>query len=1611
MIYTLKNCKYALLMSACVFLFNCKVSAKGFSDTLGVQAVKNLSVKKASKSQLSDIDQLLNQQHFDFSKNETGFSEDFFAKFNAPANVQIEKYRDTARSVISELESTNNFVEFLTPSDLSKLPVGFKKRIGTTEVTIAVSNIIFTPRFAELTVFARIKIPQSPNTIFFGIKGLKLSNNGGIIGDAKLVLLGDLAIPINGRNSALVLKGGFDINTGQSVDKTYITMDCSGFKKLRIDADVEFPRSILLPVNAAGDIDSDINNRVKGSFSTEVSNWNDILASFSLSSFQVKGLKDIIFNINTAAFDFSDYRNSDNIVYPAGYQQKYLNANAPELWRGVYVKDLNVSLPRGFKDKTTSQRVSFGVNDMIIDNNGLTGIFYAENVLPLKKGNAGGWKFSVDSIRLAIEANSLQRASFGGKIGIPFSKDQNTTDTLNKKKYLSYGASISYNGDYVLNIRTQDSLQFDIWKAEVLLEPNSWVQLKYENNVFKPEAMLNGSMGMNIKNTSDTSNARDNKAAVADFKGVKFQGLNIKSEAPYVSAQYFGYQGELKLANFPLSIENISLRNISANEVGIAFNAKITLQDGDFTGSTGVTIVGTMDDDQGIKSWKYTRLKIDSVTIHANVKNSFQIDGYVKFMDADPVYGDGWKGGISAKFTKGFASGFDVSVNAVFGKTTYRYWYIDGKVSFPGSGISCGFININGFGGGAYYKMKKNGFSNTPSAFTTGVNYIPDSTTSLGVKAAIYFNVIKKSLANGEASFEIAFNSNGGLKYLGIFGYGRVMAEIPGISNVADYVSDKFKKCEIKTAASGKTLQELDNLKLFQSTNAAQITYDAETTPGQVGLEAYLGIQYDFNSSTLHATFDMYVNAAAGFIQGAASGNRAGWAVLHIAPDKWYLHAGTPTDKLGIVFGVGPFRIRTGAYFMLGHDIPAFPPPPPIVVSILNQAGLNYVPPAIPGDIANGTGVAFGASIDVNTGDVRFLMLYARFQAGLGFDLMLKKWDNSIICAETGQQIGLKGWWAEGQAYAYLQGELGIRIKIGFFRKNISLIRGSAAALVEAKLPNPTWFRANIAVNVRILGLININVGFKFTVGHLCTFANNGDPGNGENPYDEEIKSIETITPENNATGKSLFIKPQIKFQVKPGQEITMDNPDGPPDVYRPVLEYCKIVTAAGVEVPTEKVYNSAGDLLTLKLNETLNANSSYKVMTKIAFYVKRGNQYSWIPLTHDGVRIEEVSDVVFSTGVGVDSIPIENCNRMYPFPEEKFVYPGETTSGSVQLNVGVSSIFSQAPAWKARFINVQTGVEAGFTTSTYDAGTKKISFGIPPTLPASTNYRLEITKASFVTGSGDSSKPALTYKFKTSAYNTLAQKIQALQTVQGIVGRVSSDVINLQSKVAEYEGFESAELIGNNYTNNQPLIRTEAILSDSFYLGRIAPLIYRTVPLADSLGYISFTITNRNTSLMGVPPVKAINVSSYYINSLDGYYGNFSKIRLPFIYNLPYYYSRDFNDLKSQVVNYYLQGLGGNTTGSWICTGGGNGGPVQNEHNLWGEEIPVETVGDEPVCIYVPNVNSQTFDLIPPIFRPLVASPFPFMPNGTYKIKIQYLGVDNVPGTFGEYNFLNPIE
>ncbi len=323
------------------------------------------------------------------------------------------------------------------------------------------------------------------------------------------------------------------------------------------------------------------------------------------------------------------------------------------------------------------------------------------------------------------------------------------------------------------------------------------------------------------------------------------------------------------------------------------------------------------------------------------------------------------------------------------------------------------------------------------------------------------FSVANEGAINGEASFEIAFSRSGGLNFIGFYGFAKFVGKIPGTENVEKFVKEKAQKIadlEKKFIANSGGLQKLQALKQFEPNKAAAAVFEPSSKPGEEGgFGAAVGIQYDFTQNSLHATFDLYVNVLGGVMRGTASGNRAGWAVLHIDPKEWYVHMGTPTDRLGLKMGIGGVSIETGSYLMLGSRIPGSPPPPKQVADILGVSmdELDYMRDL--NALGDGRGFAFGASLKVATGDMTFLILYANFQAGIGFDIMLKDYQD-MQCKGRSGAIGMDGWYANGQSYVYLQGELGVKVNLWFLKTKIPIIKGAAAALMQAKLPNPDFY-------------------------------------------------------------------------------------------------------------------------------------------------------------------------------------------------------------------------------------------------------------------------------------------------------------------------------------------------------------------------------------------------------------------------------------------------------------------------------------------------------------------------------------------------------------------------
>ena len=377
--------------------------------------------------------------------------------FSYGQDIAPPKELSAASSSIQKIEASDRWVDKFSNEDLVELPIGIRKTISNVQYSIGVTKATFTPEYTTLTVFCRVDIPQKdkngqPMQLFFGANNVKLSHQGGIIGEAKLVLLGNVDIPFSDNKWQVSLYGGFDMATGNvNDDLTYVTIDCDGFKEMKISGAVEFSRDLILPIDpVTKTVDekkatvpktyyngktAQIPNRVRGEFNFLAGSWNDILVNVTLQPFVMKDKRNgkdfegnFQFLVSNAVLDLSDLRNNPTVVFPEYYAKNALLAPSQEAWKGVFVQTFDVGLPKEFQTTDTAsskERIHVGAQNLIIDKFGVSGTFYADNVFPLDRGITSqekSWAYSLDHIDVTIAANTFVKANLRGQILLPISK-------------------------------------------------------------------------------------------------------------------------------------------------------------------------------------------------------------------------------------------------------------------------------------------------------------------------------------------------------------------------------------------------------------------------------------------------------------------------------------------------------------------------------------------------------------------------------------------------------------------------------------------------------------------------------------------------------------------------------------------------------------------------------------------------------------------------------------------------------------------------------------------------------------------------------------------------------------------------------------------------------------------------------------------------------------------------------------------------------------------------------------------------------------------------------------------------------------------------------------
>ncbi|UCA58460.1 hypothetical protein KB553_15570 [Chryseobacterium rhizoplanae] len=1443
-----------------------------------------------------------------------------------------------AIGAFNTLEASGHFTNTINPNDLTELPIGLKENISNVEYGIVVTKAKFTPEYALINVYARVVTPQQgaeggKKTLFFGAEDVKLSYGGKIIGDAKLSLLGDINMPFNQNQWMLTLEGGRinKLNGGSVNDNTYVIIDCDGIKELSLKGNVQISRNVLVPLDSNGSVLPEFGsngqtNRVRGDFAFKATDWNDILVKVSITPFaitsQIKNQDKGYFSffVNNAVLDLSDLRTDPSVMFPQYYNTHGYLIGGTESWRGLYVQTLNIGLPQEFKTEDhIDTRVSFEANNLLIDSYGVSGNFAANNLFPIDRGvtnKENAWRYSLDKIGVDLAASKIVGANLEGTIQLPIQKNNNNQNNT-IPKYLGYRGMITEE-EYLISVTTFDDINFDIWSAKATIAAGSTIEMRVKNREFLPKAILNGSLAIGANASADDNDPNEKKDA--DFKGVKFQGLTLQTKAPYITAQYFGVEGEQKLANFPASISDIVVI-ADGSQASLGFSVTVGLQEERFSATGGMMIRGLITNENNKQRWKYdgfnlTKLGLRNVDIGVAI-----VSGEFQIMRKDPLYGNGFTAHLNAKI-KGI-KGIEVDVNAAYGYSTFRYWGFEGSVK--GLKIQATALTITGFTGGAFYHMiPDRDMSLNPAYANKALVLKPDNTVGLALRAGIYGSVASEKAVSIMAGFNISTNPNGGLANIGFIGEAVVMADISKLvpGDPLAGVKDKFKEM----TGNSKFLNELKNnshVNSFLDTKAVDEQYPV-TEKVDGAIYAKLAMNYDFNNSVFHASLDVFVDIAHGIIKGIGPNGRAGWAVIHVAPDEWYMHIGTPTDMIGLKVGLGSFYLQSGSYFMVGTRIPGSPPPPPEVAEILGLQlnDLDYMSSL--NALGDGKGFAFGTHLKFDTGDMTALFLYARFQAGLGTDIMLKNYGEAKCSNRGGEQIGINGWYANGQAYVYLQGELGIKIKLWFIKKKIPIIKAGVASLLQAKGPNPYWVRGYLGGYYNLLGgMIKGRFRFKMEFGEECVLENSSVLGG--------MKIISDLTPKKDETDVDVFAIPQATFAVRVNEPIVIPEDDGD-HTYKVVVDKMTIIDDQGKEIKGVVEYANSKDVANFVSEDILPPNKTLKAIAQVSFMEKKNGMYEVVMA--DGQKAIEIEERIFTTGSAPNVIPLSNIKYAYPVPEQENYYTGEANTGYIKLKRGQDYLFDD-PNWNTvTAFAAESPTESNFS---YNANDNTVNFNTPnlgkqkdytfaliaknkngnnastgndtveETVKTEENaddsavsVTTEVKKAQSLSKDGEIER--LAYTFRTSKYTTFENKLSSLN-FNPLWIKLSSDVVTLQNNMNADEYFDATEISGSKYTDNKPLIDLTALMDDSF-AGKFKGLIYNNYPIDE----LTLNRAESEDDFAGIPPVKAFPVFTSYMQYLGSDKGNgFLKQTFPFKYDLFSYYKSDWYELISKAASKYV--------------------------------------------------------------------------------------------------------
>lgn len=1581
-------------------------------------------------------------QSYEFIKNQAS---KYKQKTSTSDNARLE-----AKTVFEKIEDSENWISTFSGSNNEViLPAGIKEIVDEVEYQIAFAEAQFglTTLFK---VFVKVVLPQSdlngqPIELFFGADNVQLSKQGGLIGNGgtagntNLVLLGNIEIPFHSSNWLLSLNGASHYISTSTQDVSFVSIDCNGVTGMSIDGQVQISRNLLIPIKSYGEPSQDATEKVSGTFLANAASWNDLIVDVQLSPFVIANQENkFTFTSNQAVFDFSDSRNPENITFPQQYLDLGVLLPNENSWRGIFVKSLEVGLPKVFKTKQSIQnndRVYFDATNLIIDNNGVSGIVAKEDVISITDGVTSepiGWPLSLTNINLELLNNNIVESEFSGGMRLPIFEDiKNGTNGVVNTSYndtngilpdendtslLEYDGFIS-DEEYSIKVKTLSEIDIPIFLASIKLRTGSYIKMPVVDNNFRPETNFNGIMTTIISSKKQREAAEnatqsyttdqgitEDETDMIRFKGLTFEGLKMKTEGITLDIEYLGYTEGLamgsssntkeryssddtdrndetgrldppKKSRLNISLDAITYKNYpEKNEKALGFDVSMDFTGGDekkfIRGSTSIDVIAEDKVTDGVFNIAYKDTRWAKIAVKGRW-TFLKLKAFVKRTYGDSIYGNAFAGDgeIKIDFTDSERKKTEQNYEEDNSSTNLRikskvlfaqdvsFWYVDFSAEFPQKLFSKstvtlpkGAFTINGFGGGIYSNMKRRMDSGNASSKVSpsGFSYEP-AMGHFGIKFIVFWHHGGDNLMRCGAGAELNINKNGGINSLSFIGQARGLNKLDNPNMfLKNQLSKQLKAYEGEgenralgnaTDSNGRNERGMHNnatnnevrdtrslSERVSEEEAGMDVTEIQSMPDVDGVDAYLFGQLDFENKAFYTYLDVYTDIADGLIIGKGRAKKAVEGIIQINQERWYAHFGNPLNRMGLSSGFGDFRLDYSGYVMLGQNLPKAIPPPYRVLNILGDKlrVLEEQQNRYKDQLAAGTGAAFGLAYEFDTGNLVLGPLYARFTAGLGIDVLLKKYDNQMSCNGI-SPIGSDGFYATGQAYAFMQGELGIGVNVFGDYRRFPIIEGGGAFLGKFGGPNPNWFQARFAANYSVLGgLIRGKINEDITIGEVC----NPVPDNALG-----VELISSISPADNDDNVDVFISPQVALSMEANTPIEIPDVNNETKTYKIKVKIFTVKDANNTTIQGKLSWNTANTTITFESLDILPPNQELIVSVEVTLQEKIDGVFRTYKI--DGEEYLETRSLKFTTGDAPSYIPLSNVRYSYPVVGQKLFYRNEHPTGYLKLKKGQDYLFENSQ-WQTSVKYMDIIADKTEEASIqYNNASNELSYTIPR-VDKETEYTIKMVSKPVAVQStsqpiaenndvvstdnnsestftiknnqaenivrNDSEVERLSYNFSSSSYNTFRSKMQSIKVDKNFIGKVYVDAIYLASTIEQHnEGFDLIELVGNNYSENKPLIVASATLEDEYFKQDIAPLLYENYPISGKYDF------NRDTNVLGVAPSKAISVRTNYLASISNDTDEDWRLKsFPFKYMLPKVYRDDFEAVMINISNDY---------------------------------------------------------------------------------------------------------